>query len=381
MPVSLAFTRVHKFIGTYSALDPDDQNIAAVWAMGTWCFSPACKWPATFPYLYVTGAAGSGKSIFGMDVMRCLCRHHQVATGATGATLFRMLGRFDEETGIIENDAPTLAVDEIDSTFAGAKDEDLRRSLNVGYKQSGSTIPRSMGKTTIDFPVYGPKILLGIDNGHLPETVVTRAVRIDLRKHTSDELGAMGVQEMYSWEVDDEATDIQQMLSDWAKANSMVLRDYRPEKPEGLTGRQWEIGRTLLQLAHAIGNEAAIRKSLVTILNRAPVTGPAALYTAVFHLFNETGLKTLTTNQILDRLTQEGIAVPGQSGTGLSKVLAEEGIAPRLLRLPEGHPGIPDRVLRQSKRNKHNQPSNIQRGYQLLDFDRAFAKHVIIEQQ
>lgn len=364
------FTRTERFISRFTAMDEHQRRISAVWAMGTWCFSPACTWPYTFPYLYVTAPAGGGKSVFGQDVMGSICRERRNATGATGPTLFRMVGRFDPEEGIIENEGHTLVMDEIDMTFSGHKDPETQQSLNVGYKISGSTIPRAFGKSTIDFPCYAPHILLGIDNGHLPETVRTRCIRIDLRKLSADELETAGIEDFLPWEVDEESADLRQDLSDWAKDNSKVTREYKPVKPEGLTGRQWEIGRTLLQLAHAIGNEDAVRESLVELLNRAPKAGPEALYSAIFSLFQSTGYKLLTTNQILEHLTREGIAVPGQSGKGLMSVLGADGIQSRLQHLPKGHKGIPPVRPEVNK----GQPQPKQRGYQLLDFDSQFTK-------
>lgn len=357
------FTRNRDFLSRYNILDPDDLNLATVWSMGTWTFSPACKWPATFPYLYVTGPAGSGKSVFGQDSMGAICRRHKNATGATGPTLFRMLGIYDEETGEIENFAPTLACDEIDATFSGQKDEGLRQALNVGYKLSGSTIPRASGKSSIDFPVYGPKLLIGIDNGHLPETVTQRSIRIDMHKRSQGELDAAGIQPFYSWDVDDEAAEIQQSLSDWAKEHSMVLRDYRPKAPEGLTARQWEIGRTLVQLAHAIGNEAEIVESLLTVMNRNPEKPDrkVTLYRSIYTLFGMGDTDRVTTRQILAQLKTDGVRVPGDNGKGLSAVLSEDGITPDHIRLRPDHPGFVD-----------DKP--IQRGYFRHKFDGAFIR-------
>lgn len=355
------FDRTREFIGRYSVLAPEELDIITTWAMGTWTFSPMCQWPATFPYLYVTGPAGSGKTVLGQDSLGSVCRQWASAAGATGPTLFRMLGREDEETGEIENYAPTLFMDEIDATFSGSKDEPLRLSLNVGYKR-GATIPRAAGKTTIAFPVYGPKILGGIDNGHLPETVTQRSIRIEIEKRTQDELEAAGIQPFYTFDIEDESAEIQQMLSDWAKVHSMVLRDYRPAAPKGLTARQWEISRSLVQLAHAIGIENRVIKSLVTVFNRkrGQENAKQRLYMAVAELANETGASKLTTKMILAKLAEKGIGVPGNSGKGLSSVLKQDGITPRYLFIDK--PDMPGYV----------EGKTTHRGYQRFQFDQAF---------
>lgn len=371
------FTRTDNFVGTYVVLDPVDRILVTTWGIGTWFFSPAVTWPYTYPILYVTGPAGSGKSVLGMSVLEAICRDFRNATGATGPTLFRMVGSFDPETGIIDNNGSTIVMDEADAVMNGQKNEDLRLSYNVCYKQSGSTIERVSGKTTIAFPCFSPHAMLGIDNGHMPETVVSRSIRIALRKRTADELKEAGVQDWESWIADPEGDEIKAELLDFAKGHATVMRDYRPERLEGVSGRQWEIGRTMLQVAHCVGNEKEVREALIVSFNREPKEGPEALFTAIHRQFESTGLKILTGNQILDNLTAEGIAVPGQSLKGLAVVLGGHGMAaPRNVRLPTGHPGIPTEPLRKSKKGPNQKPSPVQRSYNMVEFDRNFGRFV-----
>lgn len=361
------FTRTRDFISRYSVVPSEELDLITVWAMGTHCFSPACQWPATYPYLYITGGPGSGKTVLGQDALGCVCRDHTSATGATGSTLFRMLGWENEETGEIENMAPTLFLDEIDTTYSGSKDADLQRALDVGYKRGGS-IPRASGKSFIAFPVYGPKMLMGIDNGHLPEPLLQRCLRINLERQSQDQLHAAGVEPFYIFDVEDEAAELNEQLAQWAKDHSEVLKEYRPTAPSGLTARQWEISRTLVQLAHAIGNEAHIVESLLTVLTRNPARPDrkVELYGAIDQLFEELSVDRLTSLQILSRLTERGIHVPGQSGKGLASVLSEDGVAVTLIHLPEGHPG----------KTHADQKSEKQRGYFRHSFDGATMRYL-----
>lgn len=355
------FQVTRDFGSRYTVMTDEERDIWTVWQMGTHCFSPMATWPATWPYMLLTGPAGSGKTVSGQDVAGCTCRMWRSAAGATGPTLFRMLGREDEETGEIENYAPTLFLDEIDATYSGSKDEPHRLSLNVGYKR-GATIPRSAGKGSIDFPVYGPKILGGIDNGHLPETVSQRCIRIELERHSQDELTALGIEPFYTFDVEDEREDIQQMLHDWAVTNSIVLREYRPVAPKGLTARQWEISRSLVQLAHAIGIEQRIIKALITVFNRKRGQDNAKqrLYTTIHELFQSTGKNRLTSREIKAALDAKGIGVAGNSLTGLGHLLGRDGIQPKSIWvIDEEHP----------KGKSH-------RGYQLYQFDQAFVDYL-----
>lgn len=365
--VSPLFTRVREFIARYSVVPAEELDLITVWAMGTWTFSPRCQWPATYPYMYINGSAGSGKTVLGQDALGCVCRQHTSATGATGSTLFRMLGFYDEETGDIENLAPTLALDEIDTTFSGNKDPDLQRAIDVGYKR-GATIPRASGKTFIAFPVYGPKLFMGIDNGHLPEPVLQRCLSISLTKQSQDDLAAAGVEPFYIFDVEEERAELQEQLSAWAQAESMVLRDYRPVAPAGLSARQWEISRSLVQLAHAIGNETRIVKSLLAVLTRNPEKPDhkVELYSAIRELLDHEDLDRVTSNQILAKLTERGVRVPGQSGKGLASVLSADGVPATLIHLPDGHPG----KTRPEKRHEK------QRGYWRHSFDGPIVRYL-----
>lgn len=368
--ISPIFTRTREFISRYViAPTSEDYDVLTVWAMGTWAFSPACTNPATYPYLYLSAEKGSGKTLLGVDVMGAITRSHQPTVGITGPGVFRMIGEVDDETGEVFSVAPTLALDEIDATYSGAKDESLRQMLNAGYKR-GSTVPRAFGKVTVQFPVYCPKILMGIDNGHLPDTVLDRSIRIDLRRATEDQMRA--VEPFYSFDVEDEAAELQQSLSDWAKDHSLVLREYRPEPIAGFQPRQWEIARSLVQLAHEIGNESEFRAALHRVMTRNPArpSGKVALYQAIFDAFAAMPgehADRITTKQILTELDARGITVPGNSGKGLASVLGEDGIGPDYIRLRDGHPG---RAIARTE----DTPTH--RGYYRHKFDGAFLRYL-----
>lgn len=361
--VSPMFTRTRDFVRRYVVLDNDSLDVVTTWIMGTWTFSPACTNPATYPYLYVAAPKGSGKTVLGQDVIGSVARDAQNTVGITGPALFRIMAAVDEETGDITNMAPTLAIDEIDATFSGAKDEGLRQILNAGYKR-GASVPRAAGKSTINFPVFCPKVLMGIDNGHLPETVTDRSIRIDLHRASPDEMTT--IEPFYSFDVEDEAAELSQQLSDWAKQNSCVLREYRPAPIEGFAPRQWEIARTIVQLAHAIGNEDRIRDALSALMTANPErpSGKVLLYRSIFALFAETDEDRLTSKQILERLAQDGVSVPGNSGKGLANVLSEDKIMGDYIRLRADHSGFdPER-------------SPVQRGYFRHKFDGAFFRYL-----
>lgn len=378
--VAPEFARVQGFISDYSLLPTqEDLDFLTVWTIGTWTFGPSSAWmPQAYPYVYLTGAKGSGKTHLGIEVLQYLCRQHKGIAQTTGATLFRLIGLYDDETHEVIPHYPTLAIDEVDAIYAGggSNDESLRGVGNAGYKR-GLTVPRSMGKTSIDFPVYCPKIWIGIDNGRLPETLTSRAVRIDIRKGTPAQLDALK-EGPYSYEVEDEAAEIQQMLSNWATREALVLRDYKPARPEGIHARLWEISRPMIQLAHALGVEDRIVKALTTIFARNPakVSGREAMYRSLARMLeNNPDATEFLTRDIVAHLEGEGVQLPGRGGgKGLSAALLRDGSGEAgLIRLRgEGKPETAwdSRVTINPITNK---PSFIARGYKRLQIEEAVA--------
>lgn len=324
------FAKARSFIADFAALDDEQLDVMALWAMGTWTFSPMSpSQPYTYPYLYVNGPSGSGKTVVARDVMGAICRRSQAFAAATGPALFRSLVTIEEEDGETQVIAqyPTLNIDEIDAAYNGAKDEDLRQVFNIGYK-TGTFIPRAAGKVSINYPAYCPKILSGIDNGHLPETVLNRCIRIGTHVATDEE--AARLKDFFPWNVDQIATELQEEMAKWARDHAMVLREYEPDKGE-FQNRQWEISRSLIQLAHACGIENRIRKALKSLFTRATAVEPikVRMYRTILRLFDSAGgpkQDRLTSRQLLEALTKAGIPVTGNSMTGLSYMLKDDGL-------------------------------------------------------
>jgi hypothetical protein len=332
--------------------------------------------PYTYPYIYANGPSGSGKTVYGRDVMGAVCRQPQALAMPTGVALFKTLVTLDD--GEIVNLYPTLSVDEIDATYNGAKDEDLRTVFNIGYKDR-TFIPRSAGKVSINYPAFCPKILMGIDNGHLPQTVTNRSIRIETHIATDEE--AARLTDFFPWEVDERAAELQETLSAWARDNAMVLRDYNPDKGD-FVNRQWEISRSLIQLAHACGIENRIRKALWNLFNRATVIPPikVRMYRTILHLFDtDGGIKhdRLTSKQIKTALDKAGI--PTGSMTALSYQFKEDGLVHQGLSgyvaiRDETHPGYVPTSPDGKERASH-------RGYLRHQFDEPFARFLATDEE
>lgn len=371
------FVKVRAFLKRFSHLQHEnDYDVIAAWAIGTWAFSPAAPFkPQSYPYLYITGQKGSGKTHLGRDVMQHLTRNHKSVTGVTGPALFRMIGTFDEESGQVLAHYPTMFTDEMDATFSGNKDENLRLVYNEGYKPGGS-IPRVSGKVTIEYPAYCPKILGGITNGQLPNTITDRCIRIDLRKATADQMDALE-EGPYSWLIEDESAALADELQAWAIDNAMVFRDYTPTRPDKIgSGRPWEISRPLIQLAQALGIEARLTDALAEVMSRKPERSSgreAVAHSLVGLLKDNPGVRNLTTREILARMEQDGVALPGDGGgKGLGVMLP--GVKSTVIRLKgEGKPEA-DWDPRVSRDPRTGEPRFIARGYRRIDLEEVAAE-------
>ena len=185
----------------------------------------------------------------------------------------------------------------------------------------------------MNYPAFCPKILMGIDNGHLPETVTNRCIRIDTKIATREQ--AKSLEPFFPWKVDQDADALQEKLAQWAKDHAMVLRDYEPKQGE-LINRQWEISRSLVQLAKACGIENRIRDAVHSLFSRSSAIEPlkVRMFRAILDLFNQTGTDRVTSKALAEHLVNAGIALrgnPKNPGKGLSAMLAEDSIAPRYI--------------------------------------------------
>ena len=266
MPTTTTTTRtiaddVRDFIADYVSLPSESYlDLLSLFVLHTHAFDAA----RTTPYIYITSQGpGSGKTRV-MEVMQEICRKSTMQAGLTGPTLFTM----------IEARKPTLFMDEVDTIYSGAKNEELRGVLNSGYKHNGSVarIDRSSEDGFRDYSTFCPKVLAGIDNGQVPDTVLDRSIKIVLEKAKP---GA--VKPFYSEDVEDDAADIMDTISAWVSANMEALcnRDNRPEALEGLSDRQNDIIRPLLTIADRIpgwGKRARIAATTAFGAQETPLT-------------------------------------------------------------------------------------------------------------
>jgi len=145
----------------------------ALYVLHTWAFDAAY---AT-PYIYVRSPAKrAGKSRL-LEVLEAVCRNPVRASSITAAAVFQL----------VEAKRPTLLIDEVDALFGGRagrteQAEALRGVLNDGFHPAGAAIRGTQDGEPRIFSTWSPKVLAGIDNSTLPDTVQDRSVMIGLER-------------------------------------------------------------------------------------------------------------------------------------------------------------------------------------------------------
>jgi hypothetical protein len=306
---------VQNFLSRYIVLPPEQMQLVALWVLHTWQFSEQAVTPTVTPYLYIHSAQkGSGKTLV-IDVLETLVRNPIRGTSMTPAVLFRL----------IEDLQPTILLDEIDTVWSGAKHDDLRGAINGGYRKGGHVWRVDMREPQ-KFSTFAPKLLAGIDNAMLPDTIRDRCIPILLQRATQEEL--THVRDFYHYEIEDEVEAISNDLHVWAFDISDSIQRYRPEVEPTLSPRQWEISRELVSLANACGVESECRRTLVDLFTGVEQT--ETLEQTMLRLIRErfTNEERLRTTDILRHLILSDPRFGGLSGKGLAVKLAPFNVTP-----------------------------------------------------
>jgi hypothetical protein len=224
--------------------DDRHADILALWTLHTWTFDAAY---AT-PYIYVNSAEPQSGKTRVMEVAQLLTRLSQPTSNISTAALFSSIG----------SSAPTLFMDEVDTVFTGAKNEELRGVLNSGYK-AGGVVTRFTGQLGEDgeriishFPTFCPKMLVGIDNSAMPDTLRDRCIPITLKRKKADQ----EVERFIPRRVEPEAAALAKQIEQWAAQNIEKLYTVPDPQPiDGISDRSMEIAEPLLLLAAVCGHK------------------------------------------------------------------------------------------------------------------------------
>ncbi len=225
-------------------------TLIALWLAHTWVMS---AFDFT-PYLHILSPEKRcGKSRL-MECIGLLCKDPWPIISPTAPVLFRK----------IDQDCPTVLIDEIDTIFSRSGDEAseaLRGILNAGF-QRNAKVARCSGdyRGLREFDVFCPKALAGI--GGLPDTIEDRCLPIRLeRKANGEKVERFRVREERA-----AAAPVVKALESWGLNPTVItaLRAARPTIPDALGDRQADICEPLLAIADmAAGKWPVIARSAI----------------------------------------------------------------------------------------------------------------------
>lgn len=228
-----------RFIRTTSK---QDINLLALWCAHTYVVEQTYSTPR----LQIDAIMrGSGKTTV-LEHLSHLAHHPvQAAAISSPALLTRMVSK-----------APrTILIDEVDRSLNPNKPgvDDLIAILNSGYKQGATRpvlVPGKNGEWDVEeMPTYSPVAMAG-NAPHLPEDTRSRSIRVLLMPDVE------GTVEPSDWEdIEEDATQLQTELLKTMHAGRTLVKQARPELPEGCIGRMREKWNPLARVAHVAGGE------------------------------------------------------------------------------------------------------------------------------
>lgn len=304
------------FMGRFLVFSDDSHaDIVALWILHTWAFDAAY---AT-PYLYVNSAEPQSGKTRTLEICEMFARNAISNSNTSTAAMFRL----------IEDQQPTLFLDEVDTVFHGAANEELRGVLNSGYK-SGGSVMRFDGKEPVSFSTFCPKMLVGIDNGAMPDTLKDRCIPIVLKRKRTDQ----AVERFIPRKIEADAKELKSRLQKWASDNlDSIMAAPDPKPIDGISDRSFEICEPLLILARVAGGAAydkTIRKQLLALLAghkpRASL-GVRILQAAKDHF------QTMNADKMSSAQLAQAVGVTPKK---LGVELARYDITPSTLRFPSG---------------------------------------------
>jgi hypothetical protein len=228
--VSAPLDQTRTFIRDYMVMQDEAADFLALWVQHTWAFEAAM----TTPYVRVKSAEReSGKTRL-LEVLELLVRRGWLNVNPSAGTIFRKG----------DADAPTLLLDEIDQMPFRDR-TDLLSVLNSGYR-IGVKVPRCNDKGELfEFDCFFPKAFSGIDDGKLPDTLVSRSVPVDLKRRRRDE----PIKRFRHRVVEPAAEKLRERLEAWAIAGVPALADAEPHLPDELGDREQEVWEPLFAIA------------------------------------------------------------------------------------------------------------------------------------
>jgi hypothetical protein len=342
---------VYEFLGRFVAYPSNETRIAhTLWIAHTHLMD---VWESTPRLAFLSPEPGSGKTR-ALEVSELLVPNPIEAWNVTPAYLFRKVGSADGR--------PTVLFDEIDTVFGpkAKENEEIRGLINAGHRRgavAGRCVIRGREVTTEEIPAYCAVAVAGL--GSLPDSILTRAVIIRMRKRAPREK----VEPFRRRKEQAYGNSLRNRLAKWAALVKPSIDGKWPDLPEGVTDRAADVWEPLLSVADAAGGDwpdiaRGTAGTLVTLVREEALSlgtllladmrqiwdGAAAMHSvnilAALHVLTEAPWADLRGKPLTDR--------------GLARLLSPYGVKPTMVRIGE--------VQR--------------RGYMLSDLEDAWARYL-----
>jgi hypothetical protein len=338
---------VAAFIKRYVILTYDQVLATAVWVLHTYAFEAA---DAT-PYLSISSPEKrSGKTRL-LETLELVVARPWFTGRVTPAVLARK----------INEECPTLLLDESDAAFKGEKEyaEALRGILNTGYRRGGKTSLcfGSGGAITYgDLSTFCPKAIAGI--GKLPDTIADRSIPIILKRRTSTEV----IERFQRRKAEKIAQLLRQRLDQWATVATGKLKDAEPNIPGEIDDRAGDCWEPLLGIGDMAGGDwpQKVREAAIALMTgeaREENSLGIRLLNNINTVFSDEQMSSKALVAALIEL--EDAPWADLDARHLARLLKPYGIRPGNLRI--GKEGHPDVVLK---------------GYKKTDFADAFSRYI-----
>ena len=256
--------QVYDFIGRFVAYPSEHARVAhTLWIAHTHAME---AWESTPRLAFLSPEPASGKTR-GLEVSEPLVPRPVQAVNVSPAYLFRKVAD--------DGGRPTILFDEIDTVFGpkAKENEEIRGLLNAGHRKgavAGRCVVVGRQVKTEEIPAYCAVALAGL--GSLPDTILTRAVVIRMRRRAPDEQVEGWRQRIHS----KEGEEIRDQLTIWAESALSRVIDTWPEMPAGVTDRDADVC-ALLAVASVAGGDwpERARAAAVTLVTESKQRSPS----------------------------------------------------------------------------------------------------------
>lgn len=267
---------------------PETVHAATLWIAMTWFIEVI----SISPLAIITAPekrCGKSQLLF---LLGRLVNRPLSASNITPAALFRSIDAWQ----------PTLLIDEADAFLR--ENEELRGMINCGHTRDSAKIIRVVGDdfTPTAFNVWGAKALAGI--GHLSDTVMDRAIILELRRKLADEkIERLRHAEPHLFRT------LTAKLARFSQDYAETIQQARPELPQTLNDRAQDNWEPLLAIADIAGGDwPRLAHTAAMIISTQEESSPSMgieLLSDIQEIFDSQNLDRIGSAELIQRLCDD----------------------------------------------------------------------------